>query len=128
MTRYGWLVVAIAVAAGASSFGAQGAQGAGQAGGRGGAAPQERVDWNAKMPWGAIEKAVQARWNGVPRTEQKPEPFKVFDNLYYVGIQHVAAYLVPTSEGLNVHRRVAGSNPARGATPQSLWFPSVNSK
>ena len=99
MKRYGWLVVAIAVAAGASSIGAQGA---GQAGGRGGApAPaQERVDWNAKMPWGAVEKAVQARWNGVPRTEQKTEPFKIFDNLYYVGIQHVAAYLVPTSAGL----------------------------
>ena len=76
MNRYGWLVVAMAIGAGVSPMGAQGA---GQAGGRGGA--QERVDWNAKMPWGAVEKAVQARWNGVPRTEQKTEPFKIFDNL-----------------------------------------------
>jgi glyoxylase-like metal-dependent hydrolase (beta-lactamase superfamily II) len=61
---------------------------------------QERIDWNAKMPWGASEKAVQARWGGLPRTEQKTEPFKIFDNLYFVGVQHVAAYLVPTAEGL----------------------------
>lgn len=95
MKQYGWLVVAMAIGAGASSMGAQDR---GQAGGRGGA--EERVDWNAKMPWGAIEKADQTRWNRVPRTDQKTEPFKVFDNLYYVGIQHVAAYLVPTSAGL----------------------------
>jgi metallo-beta-lactamase class B len=61
---------------------------------------QERIDWNAKMPWGASEKAVQARWGGLPRTAQKTEPFKIFDNLYFVGVQHVAAYLVPTAEGL----------------------------
>lgn len=95
MKRYGWLVVAIALGAGGASMGAQGR---GQALGRGGA--EERIDWNAKMPWGAIEKADQARWNPVPRTDQKTEPFKIFDNLYYVGIQHVAAYLVPTSAGL----------------------------
>jgi metallo-beta-lactamase class B len=28
------------------------------------------------------------------------EAFKIFDNLYYVGINFVSAYLVPTSEGL----------------------------
>jgi glyoxylase-like metal-dependent hydrolase (beta-lactamase superfamily II) len=61
---------------------------------------QERIDWNAKMPWGALEKAVQARWADLPRTAQKAEPFKIFDNLYFVGVQHVAAYLVPTTEGL----------------------------
>ena len=95
MKRYGWLVVAMALGVGGPSIGAQAP---GQAGGRGGA--EERVDWNAKMPWGAIEKADQARWNPVPRTDQVTEPFKIFDNLYYVGIQHVAAYLVPTSDGL----------------------------
>jgi glyoxylase-like metal-dependent hydrolase (beta-lactamase superfamily II) len=96
MKRYVWLVVAVAaVTAGSSIRG----QGRGQGGGRGGA-QEERIDWNAKMPWGPIEKAVQARWNGLPRTDQKTEPFKIFDNLYYVGIQHVAAYLIPTNAGL----------------------------
>jgi glyoxylase-like metal-dependent hydrolase (beta-lactamase superfamily II) len=90
MKRYGWLFVSLALAAGTASAGAQG---------RGGAA-EERVDWNAKMPWGPIEKAVQARWGGLPRTEQKTEPFKIFDNLYYVGIQHVAAYLITSNDGL----------------------------
>jgi metallo-beta-lactamase class B len=94
MNRYVWLAVAIAIGGSGLSAAAQG----GQAGGRGGA--EERVDWNAKMPWGAIEKAVQARWSGLPRTDQKTEPFKIFDNLYYVGIQHVAAYLVPSPDGL----------------------------
>lgn len=28
------------------------------------------------------------------------EPFKIFDNLYYVGINWVSAYVIPTSEGL----------------------------
>ena len=28
------------------------------------------------------------------------EPFKIFDNLYYVGIKHVSAFLMTTSEGL----------------------------
>ena len=28
------------------------------------------------------------------------EPFKMFDNVYYVGIRHVSTYLITTSEGL----------------------------
>ena len=32
--------------------------------------------------------------------QRSTEPFKVFDNLYYVGIQWVAAYLLVTDEGL----------------------------
>jgi metallo-beta-lactamase class B len=31
---------------------------------------------------------------------QKIPPFKVFDNLYYVGVGYLAAWLVPTSDGL----------------------------
>jgi metallo-beta-lactamase class B len=31
---------------------------------------------------------------------QKVPPFKVFDNLYYVGIGHLSSWLVPTSDGL----------------------------
>jgi metallo-beta-lactamase class B len=94
MKRYIWFATAIAFIVLSSS---PGAQGRGQ--GRGGGAP-EPIDWNAKMPWGALEKAVQAQWGSLPRTAQKTDPFKIFDNLYYVGVQHVAAYLVPTSEGL----------------------------
>jgi metallo-beta-lactamase class B len=33
---------------------------------------------------------------------QSREPFKIFDNLYYVGVDFVSAYLVPTSDGLIV--------------------------
>jgi len=33
-------------------------------------------------------------------TKQVVEPFKIFDNLYYVGINFVAAYVLQTSEGL----------------------------
>ena len=90
MTRSIWFVATVAWLVASGSLGAQGR---GQAG-------EERVDWNAKMPWGVLEKAVQARWSGRPRTEQKTEPFKIFDNLYYVGVQHVASYLIPTGDGL----------------------------
>src|SRR5262245_9923091 len=31
---------------------------------------------------------------------QKVPPFKVFDNLYYVGVGWVASWLMPTSDGL----------------------------
>ena len=31
---------------------------------------------------------------------QKTEPFKIVDNVYYVGLETVGSYLIPTSEGL----------------------------
>lgn len=37
-----------------------------------------------------------------PVEEQAREPFRIFDNLYYIGIDFVSAYLIPTSEGLIV--------------------------
>jgi glyoxylase-like metal-dependent hydrolase (beta-lactamase superfamily II) len=52
------------------------------------------------MPWGPLEAAVRARWASYPLTAQRTEPFKVFDNVYYVGIQVVSAYLINTSAGL----------------------------
>jgi metallo-beta-lactamase class B len=67
-------------------------------GGAPAAAPQ--VNWNQKMPWGPLEAAVRARWASYPLTAQKVEPFKVFDNVSYVGIQVVGAYLINTSAGL----------------------------
>ncbi len=36
----------------------------------------------------------------VAQRPQSREPFKIFDNLYYVGIDTVSAYLVTTSDGL----------------------------
>ena len=32
--------------------------------------------------------------------KEKREPFKIFDNLYYIGIDWVAAYIITTSDGL----------------------------
>lgn len=68
--------------------------------GGGGAAQAPQTNWNQKMPWGPLEVAVRLRWQGLPLTAQKTEPFKVFDNIYYVGIQVVGAYLITTSAGL----------------------------
>jgi metallo-beta-lactamase class B len=63
----------------------------------GGAAPQgNRINWNANTPWGPREGAIM----GLPMDQQKTAPFKVFDNVYYVGLRSVGAYLVTTSEGL----------------------------
>ena len=37
-----------------------------------------------------------------PRTReaQLAEPFRIFDNVYYVGLQSVSSYLITTSQGL----------------------------
>lgn len=94
--RYGLLVGAIALVLAASSVEGQGRQGGEGRGG--GQAPQ--INWNQRMPWGPLEAAVRLRWAGQPLTAQKVEPFKVFDNVYYVGIQVVGSYLINTSAGL----------------------------
>lgn len=49
--------------------------------------------WNAMSPWGDIERVA-------PVEAQRKAPFKIFDNVYYVGFQTVNAYLVVTSAGL----------------------------
>jgi metallo-beta-lactamase class B len=59
---------------------------------RGPAIPNQSK-WNAKGPWGPTSRVA-------PVEAQKKSPFKVFDNVYYVGLQTVSAYLVPTSAGL----------------------------
>jgi len=43
-------------------------------------------------------KAMWASWED--RDTQYVEPFQIFDNVYYIGIDWVAAYLITTSEGL----------------------------
>lgn len=73
-------------------------EGQGRQGGGGQQVPQ--INWNQRMPWGPLEAAVRLRWAGYPLTAQKTEPFKVFDNVYYVGIQIVGSYLITTSAGL----------------------------
>jgi metallo-beta-lactamase class B len=49
--------------------------------------------WNAKGPWGPTSRVAEV-------DAQKKSPFKVFDNVHYVGLQTVSAYLVATSDGL----------------------------
>jgi len=51
-----------------------------------------RIDWNARAPWGAQPN--------VPFDQQRKPPFKVFDNLWYVGIQTSSNFLLTTSAGL----------------------------
>lgn len=49
----------------------------------------------------ALPPALEALWDHWEDRElQYVEPFKIFDNVYYVGIDWVAAYLLVTSEGL----------------------------
>jgi metallo-beta-lactamase class B len=75
------------------------ATGTAQRGG-GGRGDQPAVDWNSRMPWSSWEAGVNTWWNNFPRTAQGAEPFKIFDNLYYVGIQTGQSLLIPTTDGL----------------------------
>ena len=50
-------------------------------------------EWDLKAPWGKTRRSP-------PVSEQKIDPFKVFDNVYYVGTQNVSAFVVNTSAGL----------------------------
>jgi metallo-beta-lactamase class B len=50
-------------------------------------------EWDLKAPWGKTRRSP-------PVSEQKIDPFKVFDNVYYVGTQNVSSFLISTSAGL----------------------------
>ena len=50
-----------------------------------GAAQPNQNKWNAKGPWGKTERSA-------PMEAQRKAPFKLFDNVYYVGLQTVSAY------------------------------------
>jgi metallo-beta-lactamase class B len=39
-------------------------------------------------------------WANYPHTAQIVEPFKIFDNVYYVGVQTGQSLLIPTTDGL----------------------------
>lgn len=60
---------------------------------RRGAAQANQNKWNAKSPWAKTERSG-------PIELQKKAPFRVFDNVHYVGFQTVSSYLVNTSDGL----------------------------
>src|SRR5690242_130341 len=66
----------------------------------GGGRGANAVDWNAKMPWASWEAGDNTYWNNPSRGAQGAEPFKIFDNLYYVGIATGQSLLIPTSDGL----------------------------
>jgi len=51
----------------------------------------ERVNWNLRAPWAKTRQDA---------LRDNKTPFKIFDNVYYVGLQTVCAYLIDTGEGL----------------------------
>ena len=63
------------------------------------AAKPPRIDWNLRAPWGNNQGAAGRATGGDPTTMTRP-PFKVFDNVYYVGTHYVSSYLVTTSAGM----------------------------
>src|SRR5437870_923917 len=90
--KHAWLVAVFAVLLGAS---------AGQ--GQGGVSPRPwdgKSDIQMKMPWRAWEFGYNAGWAGASREQQVSEPFKMFDNMYYVGLQGNSVLLLTTSDGL----------------------------
>jgi glyoxylase-like metal-dependent hydrolase (beta-lactamase superfamily II) len=58
------------------------------------APPVAAQSWNNRAPWGPGQRL---RGGGGP---QRDRPFKIFDNVYYVGLHNVSSYLVVTSAGL----------------------------
>lgn len=51
------------------------------------------IDWNERAaPWGTLRN--------VAPDAQKKSGFKLFDNVHYVGLQTVAAYVITTTDGL----------------------------
>lgn len=97
MQRGPFFTGVVAVLLSAAALVAQGGrQGGGEA--RGNQPPP--INWNTKMPWASWEAGTNTWWNNFPRTAQVAEPFKIFDNYYYVGVQTVGAFLVATSDGL----------------------------
>jgi metallo-beta-lactamase class B len=95
MTRIFILSTALLSFIVAGTLGAQergrGGRGAAQGITRGADQPNQNK-WNAKGPWGKTERSG-------PLEAQRKDPFKLFDNVHYVGLQTVSAFLVTTSAG-----------------------------
>ena len=79
-------LIAISLAAG--PVGAQSGTPAGVPGNQ-----AQRIDWNARAPWAG-------RPDNAPPEAQQIAGFRIFDNLYYVGLKRVSAYLLTTTAGL----------------------------
>src|ERR671911_773185 len=74
MKRFLWLAGILAAVLASSPAAAQITRGADQ--------PNQNK-WNAKGPWGKTERSA-------PLEAQKKKPFKLFDNVWYVGFQTVS--------------------------------------
>lgn len=55
---------------------------------------------DAGMPWEAARTATLKKFDRLPHAAQHVDPFKIVDNIFYVGLETVASYLIPTSDGL----------------------------
>jgi metallo-beta-lactamase class B len=55
---------------------------------------QEGIDWNARGPWHPAAKVLTGNW-----ATYREQPFKLFDNVYFVGLKTVSSYLVTTRDG-----------------------------
>jgi metallo-beta-lactamase class B len=55
---------------------------------------------DAGMPWEAARTATLKKFDRLPHAAQQIDPFKIVDNIFYVGLETVASYLIPTSDGL----------------------------
>src|SRR5262245_58574002 len=96
----GVLAVAIGVSLAGQGAGGQGAGGgAGQGGGQGGGGGRGNMppDFQTQMPWAAGEGGYNSARACLP---QVAEPFKMFDNMYYVGLENNSVLLITTSDGL----------------------------
>ena len=59
-----------------------------------------QTNTDAGMPWEPARTATLKKFERLPHTAQRIEPFKIVDNIFYVGLETVASYLIPTSDGL----------------------------
>src|SRR5438105_3552400 len=59
-----------------------------------------KSDIQMKMPWGAWEFGFKTGWDGAPQAKRVAEPFKMFDNMYFVGLEDNSVLVITTSDGL----------------------------
>jgi metallo-beta-lactamase class B len=64
-----------------------------------------RFAWEAQTPWGVersaeIAEALKLMALPVDKAAVRVEPFRILDNLYYVGIKPSSSFLITTSAGL----------------------------
>ncbi len=55
--------------------------------------PGQQINWNERAPW-------SGRTPSLPPEAQQQAGFRIFDNVFYVGLKRVSSYLITTSEGL----------------------------